>query len=300
MDSTQTKENTSANGMPNAELMNLYESHLILSDMKDVRLHPELNSSNLVVCNLLRLISRLGCIEPISNNYIRLPPLGDRDRNNAREGLVGNGLISRQRAVLFILEKLGVNSETKLRAYLAEESSHFAFWLKNQLPNLVLYTSEYVDANEQSTTELSYTPARVENLCDLSFKDGYFDLVCNFELLEHVEDLEKAIGECCRVLKTGGHLVSTFPFDLNSLETKTLAFRDPLTDMITHVGDPVYHNDPIRPSLGSLVYRIPGWDVLAKCKEVGFSDVKLHAVASWKHGIAASDLAHILVLVATR
>ena len=46
----------------------------------------------------------------------------------------------------------------------------------------------------------------------LPFRDGAFDAIKATELLEHVPDVARALGECRRVLRPGGHLVITAPF----------------------------------------------------------------------------------------
>jgi SAM-dependent methyltransferase len=46
----------------------------------------------------------------------------------------------------------------------------------------------------------------------LPFRDGVFDAVKATELLEHVPDVARALAECRRVLRPGGHLVITVPF----------------------------------------------------------------------------------------
>jgi SAM-dependent methyltransferase len=43
------------------------------------------------------------------------------------------------------------------------------------------------------------------------FPDGYFDLVVNNQVMEHVEDLEATVGEIHRILKPGGQVLSLFP-----------------------------------------------------------------------------------------
>jgi SAM-dependent methyltransferase len=45
----------------------------------------------------------------------------------------------------------------------------------------------------------------------LPFSDGWFDLVVNNQVLEHVEDLEATVKEIHRVLKPGGTALSIFP-----------------------------------------------------------------------------------------
>ena len=45
----------------------------------------------------------------------------------------------------------------------------------------------------------------------ISFDDASFDVVINNQVMEHVDDLETAIAEIHRVLKSGGLVVSIFP-----------------------------------------------------------------------------------------
>src|SRR5947207_12077650 len=45
----------------------------------------------------------------------------------------------------------------------------------------------------------------------LPFDDETFDLVCAFDIIEHVEDDDRAFGEMTRVLKNGGVLIFSVP-----------------------------------------------------------------------------------------
>jgi SAM-dependent methyltransferase len=45
----------------------------------------------------------------------------------------------------------------------------------------------------------------------IPFPDGYFDLVVNNQVMEHVEDLGAVLDEIARVLRPGGHVLSLFP-----------------------------------------------------------------------------------------
>ena len=49
------------------------------------------------------------------------------------------------------------------------------------------------------------------SLTDLPFSDNSFDLVCAFDVIEHIEDDKKALNEVFRVLKPGGILFLTVP-----------------------------------------------------------------------------------------
>ncbi len=48
---------------------------------------------------------------------------------------------------------------------------------------------------------MEYVSSGSENI---PFEDDYFDVVCSFNSIDHVEDLEKSISEIKRVLKKGG------------------------------------------------------------------------------------------------
>ena len=50
------------------------------------------------------------------------------------------------------------------------------------------------------------------DICQMPFKDGEFDAIFCFEVLEHVKDPIKAISEMKRVLKPGGRLFASTPF----------------------------------------------------------------------------------------
>ncbi|MEM6342611.1 MAG: class I SAM-dependent methyltransferase [Bacteroidota bacterium] len=49
------------------------------------------------------------------------------------------------------------------------------------------------------------------SVLELPFADNSFDLICCFDVIEHVEDDDTAVQEMQRVLKEGGHLFITVP-----------------------------------------------------------------------------------------
>jgi SAM-dependent methyltransferase len=51
----------------------------------------------------------------------------------------------------------------------------------------------------------------VSDITGLPFPDGFFQLVICAEVLEHIPDQERAVGEVLRVLKPGGDLVVSVP-----------------------------------------------------------------------------------------
>lgn len=46
---------------------------------------------------------------------------------------------------------------------------------------------------------------------DIRFPDATFDMVCAFDVLEHIEDDREAVAEIARVLKPGGVFIATVP-----------------------------------------------------------------------------------------
>jgi SAM-dependent methyltransferase len=55
------------------------------------------------------------------------------------------------------------------------------------------------------------TPIIQGSITELPFKNDQYDLVCAFDVIEHVEDDAKAIAEMMRVCKPGGYLAITVP-----------------------------------------------------------------------------------------
>jgi len=60
---------------------------------------------------------------------------------------------------------------------------------------------------------------------DLPFKDTFFDLVCAFDVIEHIEDDKKAVKEIIRVCKPGGYVVLTVPANMALWSTHDIVNR---------------------------------------------------------------------------
>jgi len=124
-----------------------------------------------------------------------------------------------------------------------------------------------------------------EDLQDLSFPDGMFDLVITQDVLEHVDNPEKAFSEIFRVLKPGGYHIFTIPYHEN---------KPTLRRIIVENGEKIcrypqiYHGDPLREK-GALVFTDFGSDMDIMIKNQG-SNLEAIPCSIW---YASSEIPYI-------
>lgn len=281
--------------MPSERLLGLHHHCRSFASFREFQpCLPLLLQQGSLVGDVVPISRDLGILEPLTAEHI--PPEAIQiEAPNYRESWIANGLISRNRAVLVVLEQLyGSPEQLGLqRIYLAEAVTGFAFWLRQQLGEERLVCSEFLEGTELVASGISH-----QDLCALSFAEASFDLVLCNELFEHVADLELAFREIARVLRPAGRLVATCPLAFGQRETIVKVLNDPHTGQMEQLSEAEFHSDPLRPDSGSLVYRIPGWDMLDQLKAAGFAEARIHHVVSWKHGVLGSDLPGVLVIEA--
>lgn len=120
------------------------------------------------------------------------------------------------------------------------------------------YRTEYTRDQEL----LDGNPELYADLEHLRYADAFFDHAFTSDVLEHVRRDEQALREIFRVLKPGGHYFMQVPFN-----------RLPQTEIRVDVredGDyflmpPEYH------PVNNLVYRVYGFDLVDKLRNIGFS-----------------------------
>ncbi len=283
--------------MPNAQVLALEDLRQHYEGFPGFQpLLPALLQQGGQLSGCIQVTRALGILEPLTSEHI--PPEAIQIQgSNYRESLVANGLLSRNRAVLVVLEQLYGSLEqlAKQEIYLVESLTGFAFWLRRHLGEGQLICSEFLEDAEQRFSDIPH-----QDLCALTFGDASFDLVLCNELFEHVQDLDLAFREIARVLRPGGRLVATCPLAFGQQDSIVKAVYNPETGEAQVNGEPDYHGDPVRPNQGSLVYRIPGWEILNQMQEAGFAETRMHHIASWKHGVLGSDLPGVLVIEAQR
>ncbi len=283
--------------MPSEGVLALHDLRQMYADLGAFQPQlPALLQQGALLGDCVQVSRALGFLEPFTGEHI--PPEAIQIQGaNYRETLIANGLLSRNRAVLLVLEQLYGSLEQlgQQEIYLVEALTGFSLWLRRQLGEQRLICSEFLEEAEQAFSDIPH-----QDLCALTFTDASFDLVLCNELFEHVQDLELAFREIARVLRPGGRLVATCPLAFGQQESIVKAVHNPATGEAEVSGEPDYHGDPVRPNQGSLVYRIPAWDVLEQLQAAGFSEARMHHIASWKHGVLGSDLPGVLVIEAQR
>jgi SAM-dependent methyltransferase len=283
--------------MPSEGVLALHDHHQRYANFNDFQ--PQiagLLQQGSLLAECIQVTKALGFLEPLTGEHI--PPEAIQIQGpNYRESLIANGLLSRNRAVLVRLEQLygSIEDLRRQEVYLVEAISGFAVWLRRKLEAEKLVCSEYLEDAEKAFSDIPH-----QDLCALTFPDSSFDLVLCNELFEHVQDLDLAFREIARVLRPGGRLLSTFPLAFGQQESIKKALYNSATGESVLIDEAEYHGDPVRPEAGSLVYRIPGWEVQDQLQAAGFADVAIHHIVSWKHGVLGSDLPGVLVVEAQR
>lgn len=87
-----------------------------------------------------------------------------------------------------------------------------------------------IDVDKNILETIKDLPVFYMSVTELDFPENSFDKVCAFEVLEHIEELRKALENIARILKPGGRFYCSFPFEL-------IRGQAALYDALT-----VYHN----------------------------------------------------------
>lgn len=212
---------------------------------------------------------------------------------NLRESFNVNGFNPRQRAILDLIASCYIPKNKDIYIYAPELITKFARQIAERFPHFT--GSEYIP--EQKLAEQK--GLRHEDLAHLTFGNETFDLVIANEVFEHLPKLEKSLCEISRILKKDGILIATFPFATNS-EKNIIKATQSANGEIEHLTKPEYHGNPIDPKKGSLVFQLPGWEVIEMTKNCGFASAEMGLFQSTDAAILASDMDGILIFMAKK
>jgi SAM-dependent methyltransferase len=168
---------------------------------------------------------------------------------------------------LTLKDSIGYIEKAGIKIYEAASSGI----IHETLKSVKSYTcSEYFDGVKAGDV---IKEIRCENLEELTFAENSFDIVIDQDVLEHVNNYEKAFSEICRVLKPEGSHIFTIPFN----EAKNTQLR--VEKNGKEIMSPVFHGDSIREN-GIIVTVDYGKDLLGKIDKVGF-ETEILAINKW-------------------
>lgn len=161
--------------------------------------------------------------------------------------------IPRQRALMYVLrQKFPGYKDLKIH-----ESSPSGPTFKQLVKECKDYSFSYYFGEKYMQGERMSNGATNENLEDLTFENESLDLFITQDVMEHVNNPEKAFSEIARVLKRGGvHIFTTPIYHFQ----KTRARIKVENGQVVNVLPAIYHGNPISEK-GSLVTYDWGYDI---------------------------------------
>jgi len=176
---------------------------------------------------------------------------------------------NRQRLIAYLAAGL-INKYQFKDVYLTEYITPIYSWIKKKFPNSAIEGSEYLSGDLNSGNIVN--GVMHQDIMATSFGDDSFDLIISNDIFEHVPDPLMAFKECLRILRTGGYLIATIPFN-KDLE-KSIQRAKLFEGQIVNILPAQFHNNPVSED-GALVFYDYGWDLIDLMKSAGFSNVKI-------------------------
>lgn len=122
----------------------------------------------------------------------------------------------------------------------------------------------------------------MEDACQLSFEDNTYAMIVGNDVFSLTLNYQKAFEETFRVLKKGGRLFFSIPFDGNAERNRQLVQKD--TDGAVNIIEDVQIRNPLNENVPRRVCQIFGWNILQELKEIGFSQAHAKIYFGLKDG----------------
>ena len=187
-------------------------------------------------------------------------------------------MFNRVRAALQLsIQDFGLSIDHDI--YVTEQFGVVYRWMRGHFNHVI--GSEYLYPEKHSG--FSRFGINHQDVHSLSMPSASLDFILSFDVLEHVPNHVAAFDSFARVLRPGGRLVMTVPFNIKERSTLVRAkMHDDGT--IEHFLPIEIHGNPLDPVNGSLCFRRFGWDTLDQLTEAGFTDAKVHSYHDRKLG----------------
>jgi hypothetical protein len=127
---------------------------------------------------------------------------------------------------------------------------------------------------------------RHESITELSYADRSLGYLLHTDVLEHVPNVELALEECRRVLKTGQPMIFTAPFFSSLDETLVRGYLDANSNLV-ELMPPEYHGDGVKAG-GIYTYYNFGWTLFSILCDV-FRTAEIGLAYSSLHGLVQAD-----------
>lgn len=169
-------------------------------------------------------------------------------------------------SIINVLRELQLNLEHQTVYEMSSRGPMFEF-LKRRAGQLIY--SEFFDDIPQGGYR-GYV--QCQDVQQLTYADGSFDLCTSTEVFEHVPDDRRGFSEICRVLRPCGRFIFTVPLTEAAATVERAIVAD---GVIQHLLEPEYHGDVVRGFGKVLCYRNYGRDILERLREAGFRQARL-------------------------
>jgi SAM-dependent methyltransferase len=150
-------------------------------------------------------------------------------------------------------------------------------WLRKRSKSLTM--SEFLPNDLMRRIK---NPVEYQDVQKLTYLSDSFDLCTSTEVFEHVEDDATGFKELLRVLRPGGYLIFSVPFNGAEVTIERTELKD---GRRVHVLPPDYHGDRYRGKT-VLCYRNYGWDIVDRITAAGFCDVEIRQPSQILFGYA--------------